>query len=108
MVANHSEFRFPLPGGLDIALTLVVITSYDITMRTIVDLPEDQIGALDELCRREKISRAEAVRRAVAQFLPKTKSNWRNHPAVGLWKGRKRKVDSVEYVRRIRREWGKR
>jgi Arc/MetJ-type ribon-helix-helix transcriptional regulator len=81
------------------------MTSYDIAVRTIIDLPEDQIEALDELCRREKISRAEAVRRAVSQLLPKTKSNWRNHPAVGLWKGRKSKIDSVEYVRRIRREW---
>ena len=84
------------------------MTSYDIFMRTIIDLPEDQIEALDELCRREKISRAEAVRRAVAQFLPGTKSNWRNHPAVGLWRGRKSKVDSVEYVRRIRKEWEQR
>jgi hypothetical protein len=70
-----------------------------------VDLSEDQIEALDELCRREKISRAEAVRRAVRQFLPKAKSSWRDHPAVGLWKGRKGGKDSVEYVRHIRKEW---
>lgn len=72
-------------------------------MRTIVDLPEDQIEALDELCRREKISRAEAVRRAVAQFLPKGATDWRNHPAVGIWKNRR--TDSREYVRRLRKEW---
>ena len=74
-------------------------------VRTIVDLSEDQIEGLEEFCRREKISRAEAVRRAVTQFLPKRKADWRNHPAVGLWKGRKGRIDSVEYVRRIRKEW---
>ncbi|HEY2933307.1 MAG TPA: ribbon-helix-helix domain-containing protein [Acidobacteriota bacterium] len=74
-------------------------------MRTIIDLPEDQIEALDEWCRRKKISRAEAIRQAVAQLLPRHKSSWRNHPAVGLWKGQKRRADSVEYVRRVRKEW---
>jgi metal-responsive CopG/Arc/MetJ family transcriptional regulator len=74
-------------------------------MRTIIDLPEEQIRALDEFCRRKKISRAEAVRQAVAHLLPTTKSDWRNHPAVGLWQGSKSKVDSVQYVRRIRKEW---
>jgi metal-responsive CopG/Arc/MetJ family transcriptional regulator len=70
-------------------------------MRTIIDLPEEQMKELDEFCRREKISRAEGIRRAVGKFLPKGKTNWRNHPAVGMW----RKVDSVEYVRRLRKEW---
>jgi Ribbon-helix-helix protein, copG family len=89
----------------DKALCLHLITLYDIEMRTIIDLPDEQIRALDEFCRRKKISRAEAVRQAVAHLLPKTKSNWRNHPAVGLWPGSKSKGDSVQYVRRIRKEW---
>ncbi|MGI8782593.1 MAG: CopG family transcriptional regulator [Acidobacteriota bacterium] len=72
-------------------------------MRTIVDLPDDQIEALDVFCRKEKISRAEAVRRAVARFLPEDAISWRDHPAVGLWK--KRRIDSREYVRRLRKEW---
>jgi Ribbon-helix-helix protein, copG family len=38
-------------------------------MRTIVDLPQEQIRKLALFCRREKISRAEAVRRAVDRFL---------------------------------------
>ncbi|MBI3941256.1 MAG: ribbon-helix-helix protein, CopG family [Acidobacteria bacterium] len=74
-------------------------------MRTIIDLPPEQVAALDDLCRREKISRAEAVRRAVGEFLPRARSTWRNHPAVGLWKDRGRRADSVGYVRRIRKEW---
>ena len=38
-------------------------------MRTIIDLPEEQVKALDTYRKKERISRAEAVRRAVAAFL---------------------------------------
>jgi len=38
-------------------------------MRTIVDLPQEQIRKLALFCRREKISRTEAIRRAVDRFL---------------------------------------
>jgi polyphosphate kinase len=42
-----------------------MMTYYDDAVRTIIELPEDQLGALDGICRRESISRAEAIRRAV-------------------------------------------
>jgi hypothetical protein len=42
----------------------------DDAVRTIVDLPEEQIKALDAYRKRHGISRAEAVRRAVAAFIP--------------------------------------
>jgi hypothetical protein len=38
-------------------------------MRTIVDLPKEHIRKLALFCRRENISRAEAVRRAIDRFL---------------------------------------
>ena len=38
-------------------------------MRTIVDLPEDQIQALDSMGEKYDLSRAELVRRAVADYL---------------------------------------
>jgi hypothetical protein len=60
----------------------------NVDMQTTVDLPEEQIKALDQYSRAEGISRAEADRRAVASFLPtKPKSkNWLNkHPAIGAW-----------------------
>ena len=53
--------------------------------------------------------RAEAVRRAVASFLPKgrqRKLDFRNEPAFGSWKNRD--VDSVEYQRKLRAEWDNR
>lgn len=75
-------------------------------MRTIVDLPAEQIKALDGYRKKEGISRAEAVRRAVASFLPpkpRKKLDFRNDPAFGSWKNRG--IDSVEYVRKLRAEW---
>jgi metal-responsive CopG/Arc/MetJ family transcriptional regulator len=42
---------------------------YVINMRTIVDIPQNVLDELDELAGREDISRAEAVRRAMAEYL---------------------------------------
>jgi hypothetical protein len=78
----------------------------DIAMRTIVDLPDEQIRALDAYSKKHGISRTEAVRRAVAKFLPKPgnrKLDLHDHPAFGSWKNRD--VDGVEYQRKIRAEW---
>ena len=74
-------------------------------MRTIVDIPKEQIEALDNYAKEKGISRAAAVREAVATYLPakKKKIDWRKHPAFGSWKGPK--VDSVEYQRKLRAEW---
>jgi len=74
-------------------------------MRTIVDLPKEQIEALDSYAKTKGISRAQAVRESVAAYLPtkKKKIDWLKHPAFGSWKGPK--VDSVEYVRKLRAEW---
>lgn len=71
-------------------------------MRTIIELPESQVEALDALCRREGISRAEAIRRAVAAQVRQERERG-GDPAFGLWKGRR--VDALEYQRRARREW---
>ena len=71
-------------------------------MRTIIDLPETQIEALDALCQRESISRAEAIRRAVAAHIRHERAR-EPDAAFGLWKTRP--VDALKYQRRLRREW---
>ena len=84
-----------------------MISWNDIIVRTIVDLPDEQVRALDNYRKKERISRAEAVRRAVAAFLPlkpRSKFDFRGHPAFGS-SASFRKVDSVEIVRRLRQEW---
>jgi len=70
-------------------------------MRTIVDLPSAQVDALAELCKAENISRAEAVRRALAEMLARRQSRDRAS-AFGAWKKR---GDSREMVAKLRREW---
>ena len=71
-------------------------------MRTIIDLPADQIQALDALSKRENISRAEAVRRAVAEHLQRHLRSGADR-AFGIW--RDRKEDGLAYQERVRREW---
>ncbi len=71
-------------------------------MRTIVDLPDDQLKGLAEVCRREGVSRAEAVRRAVADYLDARRPGERND-VFGIWHGRT--LDSLNYERELRHEW---
>ncbi len=71
-------------------------------VRTIIDLPNTQLEALDALCRREGISRAEAVRRAVAAHVQQRRAAAPD-AAFGLW--RDRGVDALAYQDRLRREW---
>ena len=79
-------------------------------MRTIVDIPKEQIEALDSYAKAKGISRAAAVREAVATYLPEKKKKkrdldyWLKHPAFGSEKMPKG-FDSVEYVRKLRAEW---
>lgn len=81
-------------------------------MRTIVDIPDDQIKALDRIGTREKLSRAELVRRAVSRFLelesPKTPRPMLNDIFGIARTGDKRFFDGLDglaYERRIRSEW---
>ncbi len=88
-------------------LTAVAISWHDDGVRTIIDLPTDQIEALDHYRRREGVSRAEAVRRAVAAFIPtkqRRKPDLKAHAAFGSSQ-QNRKEDSVITVRRLREEW---
>jgi len=73
-------------------------------MRTIIDLPAPQIEALDAHCRQEGISRAEAVRRAVADHLQRHQRSSAKR-AFGIWRGRR--LDGVKYQTARRREWDK-
>ncbi|MCB9666046.1 MAG: ribbon-helix-helix protein, CopG family [Alphaproteobacteria bacterium] len=73
-------------------------------MRTIVELPEDQLRALDAWSRARGISRAEAVRRAVAHLLQDaTQVRAAADAAFGLW--RDREVDGLAEQERLRAEW---
>jgi hypothetical protein len=71
-------------------------------MRTIIEVPAEQLEALAELCRLENISRAEAIRRAIAAHVRRGRRE-AAAPAFGLW--RDRAIDGLAYERRLRQEW---
>ena len=81
-----------------------MMTCYDDAMRTIIELPDTQLDALDSICRRESISRAEAIRRAV-DLLVRDRAAAASPAAFGLWRGRSAE-DGVRYQQRMRGEWG--
>lgn len=70
-------------------------------MRTLVDLGDAQIRALDELSKREKTSRAALIRKAVEDFLAMRRP--RPEAAFGLWGDRK--TDGLAYQQKVRGEW---
>ena len=72
-------------------------------MRTIIELPNEQVQTLDAVCKREGISRAEAIRRAVTLYNQRHIADAR--PAFGLWRDRRGVSDGLAYQRRARREW---
>lgn len=74
-------------------------------MRTIVELPAEQVESLDEWCRQEGVSRAEAVRRAVTEHLRQHHTGGSKR-AFGLWKDVAE--DGLAYQERLRSEWDER
>lgn len=74
----------------------------DVIMRTIIELPKEQLTHLDAHCRRAGISRAEAIRRAVAAMLD-GQAPVDADRAFGLWADRSRELDGL--VHALRDEW---
>lgn len=71
-------------------------------MRTLVDIREDDLKALDTIAATEKVSRASLIRQAVSAFLDR-KSIDERRDAFGLWGDRK--IDGLTYQEEIRGEW---
>jgi predicted transcriptional regulator len=93
-------------GGIASSTELIydddIIYHADKTMRTLVDLGDTQVQALDELSKREKRSRAALIRLAIDEYLAKRHSK-QEGDAFGLWG--KRKVDGLVYQEKVRSEW---
>ena len=79
-------------------------------MRTIIDLPEENIKSLDLLGKKQNLSRAELVRRAVSNYLEieqtKTQNNLDSY--FGLFKDDKDVFDGLDglgWQEKMREEW---
>jgi hypothetical protein len=70
-------------------------------MRTIIELPAKALKALSDICQREKISRAEAIRRAVEAYTSRKQPT--TDEAFGIWSSRR--VDGLQYQETLRAEW---
>lgn len=75
-------------------------------MRTLVDIPADDIAKLDALAARGKRSRAAEIREAVRLYLVQNVSDnsWIYGDGFGYWKDRTDIGDAVEYQRAIRED----
>ena len=86
-----------------------MMTCYDDAMRTIIDVPDEQVRGLAELCAREHISRAEAIRRGVTGLLQESRAEERKRvlaETLGAWK--QLDIDTDTYLAEIGSEWDER
>ena len=80
-------------------------------MRTIIDIPEEQLKPLDQICREEGISRAECVRRGIEMLLKASTQKRKKvtlEDAFGIFKHDSPFGDGLEYQLKIRAEWDER
>lgn len=73
-------------------------------MRTLVDIPEEDIEQLDALALLEKKSRAAEIREAIRQYLASKSNNDWIRRGAGYWKDRTDIRDAVEYQRAARED----
>ncbi len=73
-------------------------------MRTLVDIPEKHLTDLRRIGEAKKRSRAALIREAIDAYVVANKPNTKPiDEAFGLWKDKK--IDSLEYQRKLRDEW---
>ncbi len=73
-------------------------------MRTLVDIPDDDIVQLDALAAKTKRSRAAAIRDAVRLYLIRNSDTDWIERGYGYWADRTDIGDAVEYQRAIRED----
>lgn len=73
-------------------------------MRTVIDIPDDQIEALRQISERANASRAEVIRRAIADYVARQEPDV-GDDAFGVWQ--ERKGDALEIEDAIRSEWSR-
>lgn len=71
-------------------------------MRTLVDIGDPQLRALDELSRKEDRSRAALIREAIDDYLARRRHK-QVKDAFGLWGSRR--IDGLAYQEQARAEW---
>jgi metal-responsive CopG/Arc/MetJ family transcriptional regulator len=73
-------------------------------MRTLVDIPDEDIERLDALAAKGKRSRAAAIREAIKLYLVRNSGNDWIARGAGYWSDRHDIGDAVEYQRTMRED----
>lgn len=73
-------------------------------MKTLIELEDKAVAALDRLAREERVSRSALIREAVADLLQRREKP-RAAAAFGLWTKSGQQADGVAYQRSLREEW---
>jgi plasmid stability protein len=73
-------------------------------MRTLVDIPDEDVAKLDVLAKRRGKSRAAEIREAITNYLALSEKVG-IEKYFGLWERHGSKVDGLEYERELRDEW---
>ncbi len=77
---------------------------YDVLMRTIIDIPDEDIQELKRIQEKRSVSRAELIRCAIAELVRcQRQVSITGRPGFGAWK--RHKEDGVTYQQRVRSEW---
>lgn len=71
-------------------------------MRTLVDIGNAELKALDRIARKLNVSRAALIRQAIDGFL-KVQASKTEDDAFGLWGDHA--IDGIAYEEDLRREW---
>lgn len=71
-------------------------------MRTLVDIGESELKALDRMAKESDVSRASLIRAAIRDYVERREAG-DGDEAFGLWG--KRKIDGLAYQERLRSEW---
>ena len=72
-------------------------------MRTLVDIPDNQIDDLAVICEAKKVSRAEVIRQAISVYIGTNKLVPTD--AFGLWSAKQPSLDGLAYQEQARAEW---
>ena len=72
--------------------------------RTIIDIPNEQMAAIDQIRKVRKMPRAALVREALAEYIA-GRMPAIGEEAFGIW--RDQPVNSLVHERKLRKEWPK-
>jgi hypothetical protein len=85
-----------------------VIAAANICIRTLIDLKDEDVAALDAQAKREGVSRAALICQAIADFPGRIGSPGEN-AGFGAWKSDARPaIDGRAFQEKLRREWRRR